>query len=75
MLTFFHSPHTRSTVVRAAIHAMGVSDRMETRLVTIPRVDGSGGRDPSNPHPEGKVPLLVHDGEDRHRILVCLVEN
>jgi glutathione S-transferase len=75
MLTFFHSPHTRSTVVRAAIHAMGVGDRMETRLVTIPRVDGSGGRDPSNPHPEGKVPVLMHDGRmvwERPAILTYL---
>ncbi|WP_163364139.1 glutathione S-transferase family protein, partial [Klebsiella aerogenes] len=24
--------------------------------------DGSGGRDPRNPHPDGKVPLLVEDG-------------
>lgn len=25
-------------------------------------MDGSGRADPSNPHPDGKVPALVHDG-------------
>jgi glutathione S-transferase len=25
-------------------------------------MDGSGSRDPANPHPEGKVPALVQDG-------------
>jgi glutathione S-transferase len=28
----------------------------------IRRRDGSGAHDPSNPHPDGKVPALVHDG-------------
>ncbi len=75
MLTFFHAPYTRSTVVRAAIHAMGVGDRVETCLVSIPRADGSGGRDPANPHPEGKVPVLMHDGRmvwERPAILTYL---
>jgi len=30
--------------------------------VSVTRQDGSGGHDPKNPHPEGKVPFLVHDG-------------
>lgn len=62
MLTLFHAPHSRSTRVVDLIHAMGIVDRVNIRIVTIPRQDGSGGRDPLNPHPEGKVPLLVHDG-------------
>lgn len=62
MLTFFHSPQTRSTAIAALIDEMGIADRLETRLVTIPRVDGTGARDPANPHPEGKVPALVHEG-------------
>jgi glutathione S-transferase len=41
---------------------MGIRDRIDVRVVTIPRMDGSGARDPANPHPEGKVPALVHDG-------------
>lgn len=62
MLTFFHAPQTRSTVIAGLIEMLGAEDRIETRIVTIPRMDGSGGRDTANPHPEGKVPLLVHDG-------------
>ena len=62
MLTLFHSPQSRSSAIMVLIEEMGIADRMDIREVTIPRVDGSGGRDPANPHPEGKVPALVHDG-------------
>ena len=48
------------------LHELGVTDQVETRIVTIPRQDGSGGRDPQNPHPEGKVPYLT-DGSDHVR--------
>ena len=62
MLTLIHSPQSRSTTILSLIEEMGIQDRIETREVTIPRMDGSGRRDPANPHPEGKVPALVHDG-------------
>jgi glutathione S-transferase len=62
MLTLFHSPRSRSTRVIALLQALGVMDQVDIRLVTILRQDGSGMRDPANPHPDGKVPLLVHDG-------------
>ena len=62
MLTFYHSPQTRSTRVLTLLTAMGVLDRVEVREVSITHFDGSGRPDPVNPHPEGKVPLLVHDG-------------
>lgn len=77
MLTFFHAPNSRSTSILQLIDEMGIRDRIETRIVTIPRQDGSGGRDPSNPHPEGKVPYLT-DGEDwvreRSAIIVYLTD-
>lgn len=63
MLTLFHSPKSRSTAILALIEEMGIKDWIEICEVTIPRMDGSGGRDPANPHPEGKVPALVHDGQ------------
>jgi glutathione S-transferase len=63
MLTLFHSPQTRSTSIVTLIEEMGIRDWIDIREVTIPRMDGSGGRDPANPHPEGKVPVLVHDGK------------
>jgi glutathione S-transferase len=63
MLTLFHSPKSRSSAIMVLIEEMGIQDWIEIREVTIPRMDGSGGRDPANPHPEGKVPVLVHDGQ------------
>lgn len=62
MLTFYHSPMSRSSAIATLIRELGAEAAVETRLVSIPRVDGSGGRDPANIHPEGKVPALVHDG-------------
>ena len=62
MLTLFHSPQSRSSSIMVLIEEMGIADQIEVHEVTIPRIDGSGRRDPANPHPEGKVPALVHDG-------------
>jgi glutathione S-transferase len=61
MLTLFHSPQSRSTAILTLVEEMGIHDWIEIREVTIPRQDGSGARDAANPHPEGKVPALVHD--------------
>ncbi|TRW96041.1 glutathione S-transferase family protein [Paracoccus sp. M683] len=63
MLTFYHSPDSRSTSVYQLIEEMGVADQVRVVQVTIPRQDGSGGPDAANPHPEKKVPYLT-DGED-----------
>ncbi len=63
MLTLYHSPQSRSSAILALIHEMGIEDRIEVRRVTIPRMDGTGAHDPANPHPEGKVPVLVHSGQ------------
>lgn len=63
MLTLFHSPQSRSSAIVTLVEEMGIQDWIDVREVTIPRMDGSGGRDPANPHPEGKVPALVHDGQ------------
>jgi len=62
MLTLFHSPQSRSSAIMTLVEEMGIQDWIDIREVTIPRQDGSGGRDPANPHPEGKVPALLHDG-------------
>lgn len=62
MLTFFHAPYSRSSTVAQAIEEMGLNCEIETKVVTIPRQDGSGGPDDTNPHPERKVPALDHDG-------------
>ncbi|WP_121629753.1 glutathione S-transferase family protein [Tropicibacter alexandrii] len=62
MLTLCHAPRSRSTRVVQLIHALGAEKDVEITLTDVARVDGSGRVDPANPHPEGKVPLLVHDG-------------
>ena len=72
MLTFYHSPKSRSTSVMVLLHELGVTDQVKTVLVTIPRQDGSGARDPANPHPEGKVPYLT-DGTDHVRERAAII--
>lgn len=62
MLTFYHAPMSRSSAIATLIRELGAGEAVETRLVSVPRADGSGRRDPANIHPEGKVPALVHDG-------------
>jgi glutathione S-transferase len=62
MLTLIHSPQSRSSRIITLIDEMGIQDWVKIEPVTILRQDGSGGRDTANPHPEGKVPLLIHDG-------------
>lgn len=62
MLTLYHAYHTRATRMLALIHELGIRDQVELVHVDIARQTGEGYADPANPHPEGKVPLLVHDG-------------
>ncbi|MCB1387815.1 MAG: glutathione S-transferase family protein [Rhodobacteraceae bacterium] len=64
MATLYHSHHSRSSALVALIDELGAD--VEIRDVTIGRIDGSGGADPANPHPEGKVPYLV-DGDEQLR--------
>lgn len=62
MLTLFHAPTSRSTRIVMLIDEMQIWDKIEIRKVDIIYRDGSGRRDPANPHPEGKAPALLHDG-------------
>lgn len=61
MLTLYHAPKSRSGSVVWLLEELGVP--YETKLSNIRRTDGSGARDPANPHPHGKVPCLQHDGQ------------
>jgi glutathione S-transferase len=61
MLTLIHRPMTRSGGIVWLLEEIGAP--YETKIVTIRGADGSGARDPANPHPHGKVPALVNDGE------------
>lgn len=62
MLTLFHAPHSRSGRIVTLIHEMGIADWVKIVPVNICRQDGTGDGDKANPHPEGKVPVLVDDG-------------
>lgn len=62
MLTLIHAPQSRSSRIITLIDEMAIQDRIKVAPVTIRRQDGSGGHDPANPHPEGKVPLLIDNG-------------
>lgn len=63
MMTFYHAPQSRSSRVLSLIEELGNPAEIEIVEVDIVRImTGTGTRDPRNPHPEGKVPLLVHDG-------------
>lgn len=62
MLTLFHAPQSRSTRIVTLMEEMGIREKVDLRIVDIPRFDGSGAVDQANPHPEAKVPVLDHDG-------------
>ncbi|MDO5612971.1 MAG: glutathione S-transferase N-terminal domain-containing protein [Paracoccus sp. (in: a-proteobacteria)] len=72
MLTLYHAPASRSTSVVQLLHEMAVTDQVRIEQVTISRQDGSGQRDPANPHPEGKVPYLT-DGTDHLRERAAII--
>jgi glutathione S-transferase len=60
MLTLYHAPLSRSSRIVWLLEELAAD--YELVYVDIRRMDGSGGTDPRNPHPDGKVPALVHDG-------------
>ena len=60
MLTLFHAPRSRSSRIIWLLEELGAD--YEVRYVDIPRMDGSGEADAANPHPDKKVPALLHGG-------------
>lgn len=60
MLTLHHAPRTRSSRILWLMEELEAP--YELKLTDIVRMDGSGALDRSNPHPDKKVPALVHDG-------------
>ncbi|HWQ86638.1 glutathione S-transferase family protein [Brevundimonas sp.] len=60
MLTLFHAPQSRSGRILWLLEEIGVDYGI--RYVDIFRaMTLSGARDPANPHPDGKVPALLHN--------------
>lgn len=60
MLTLYHAPQSRSSRIVWLLEELGAD--YDIVYTDIPRMDGSGKPDPRNPHPDKKVPALVHDG-------------
>ena len=58
MLTLFHAPRSRSSRFVWLLEEIG-----EPYDIEYVAIAGREGRDPQNPHPHGKVPALIHDGE------------
>jgi glutathione S-transferase len=61
MLTLICKPQTRSISIVWLLEEIGAP--YEAKVVSTRTADGKGAIDPANPHPHGKVPALVHDGE------------
>jgi glutathione S-transferase len=61
MITLYHSPQTRSSSIVWLLEELQVP--YETKLVGFRRFDGTGAKDPANPHPHGKVPALTDGGD------------
>lgn len=59
MLTLVHAPMSRSEMMRVILEELGAD--YEVREVSVYRRDGSGGEDPTNPHPHKQVPALIHN--------------
>ena len=57
MLTLFHAPKSRSSRFIWLLEELEIPYSL--KVVTIRRGDGSGTLDPANPHPHGKVPVIV----------------
>ena len=60
MITLFHHPKTRSTRFIFLLEELGVDYRIQQ--VNVRKRDGTGERDPANPHPLGKVPAILDAG-------------
>lgn len=56
MITLYHKPNTRSARFAFLLEELDAPYRIEE--VTTRNGDGSGGADPANPHPHGKVPAI-----------------
>jgi glutathione S-transferase len=61
MITLYHAPQSRSSRMIWLLEELG--QPYEIRPVSIFRpMTGEGSPDPTNPHPDKRVPALEHDG-------------
>lgn len=62
MLTLFHAPQSRSSRIVWLVEELGADVRIEYCAIAYRQGQKVGEPDPRNPHPDGKVPALTHDG-------------
>jgi glutathione S-transferase len=62
MLTLFHAPQSRSSRIVWLIEELGAAARIEYCKIAHRNGQKVGEPDVKNPHPDGKVPALTHDG-------------
>lgn len=61
MLTLYHAPQSRSTRMIWLLEELGVPYAIRPVSIFRP-MTGEGAPDPANPHPDKRVPAIVHDG-------------
>jgi glutathione S-transferase len=61
MITLYHAPQSRSTRMIWWLEELGAPYQIQPVAIFRP-MTGEGDGDPENPHPDSKVPAIVHDG-------------
>lgn len=62
MLTLFHAPQSRSSRMVWLIEELGIDCEIRYCQIAVRNGHAVGEADPANPHPDGKVPALLHEG-------------
>jgi len=61
MITLYHAPQSRSTRMIWWLEELGAPYEIQPVSIFRP-VTGEGDGDPANPHPDSKVPAIMHNG-------------
>lgn len=61
MITLFHAPQSRSSRIVWLLEELGVSYEIRPASIFRP-MTGEGQPDATNPHPDKRVPAIVHNG-------------
>ena len=59
MVTLYHAPQSRSSRIICLLEELGVPYRIQPVSIFRP-MTGEGYPDPANPHPDQRVPAMVH---------------